>query len=267
VQFLTFHHVFPDEERRFRKLIAYLLDGHTFISYSAAVRRLVEGPIDRPYVCMTFDDGLASSARAGRILAEHGISACFFVVASVVGERDPERVRRFCANRLNMPWLQLLDWDGVDVLMDQGHEVGSHTMRHVDLSQASEHELVAELRDAREVLEARVGRAQHFAWPYGRFRHFSRLARRVAGEAGYSSCASGERGAHVATVHQSRDLCIRRDHVPAAWPLRHIEFFLARSARHATSLDGEWPDALDEPWGRARGGSGEGTAVERALPR
>lgn len=265
VQFLSFHHVFPDEERGFRRLIAYLLRGHTFLSYSAAVRRLIEGPIDRPYICMTFDDGLATSARAGRILAEHGVSACFFVVPSVVGERDPERVRRFCAERLNMPWLALLDWDGVDMLMQQGHEVGSHTMGHVDLSQASEQEVVAELWGAREVLEPRVGRPQHFAWPYGGFRHFSRAARRVVEEAGYASCASGERGAHVATVHQRKDLCIRRDHVPAAWSLPHVEFFLGRSARRATSLDSEWPDGLKEPLGGGLHGPGQSASTERAL--
>ncbi len=86
------------------------------------------------------------------------------------------------------------------------------------------------------MIEDKVGPIKHFAWPYGLFSHFSDTARQVTFKAGFKSCASAERGAHV--VHAANiapeHICIRRDQLIANWPLKHNLYFLARSSNAAS---------------------------------
>ena len=56
VQFLYIHHIFKDEENSFDELF---LNYHTFISHSEAVNRVINGHIDKPYISISSDDGLA----------------------------------------------------------------------------------------------------------------------------------------------------------------------------------------------------------------
>jgi hypothetical protein len=119
-------------------------------------------------------------------------------------------------------------------------------MNHRQLSGLNREESVFELGRSREILDSRFGQARHVAWPFGRFIHMSRVAAEVAFEVGYESCASAERGAHVAASGSDFDaLCIRRDQLVAAWPPRHMQFFLGRSSERATAASNEWPMNLD----------------------
>jgi peptidoglycan/xylan/chitin deacetylase (PgdA/CDA1 family) len=239
IQHLFFHHVFDDEEDAFRALIEDLSRDHTFLAYGDSVERIWSGQIDRPYLAISFDDGLASCLRAGRILTEHGISACFFVVVGMVGERDRERVARFCRERLAMPPTAFLDWDEIEELRALGHEIGSHTMTHARLSELDESSLAAELDEPHRVLTEHTGSAPHFAWPYGHFSDAFPGVTARARQAGFASCAANERGAHTVRADPDR-LCIRRDHVLARWPVRHIRWFLARNAMRSTAATNEF---------------------------
>jgi peptidoglycan/xylan/chitin deacetylase (PgdA/CDA1 family) len=241
VQHLFLHHVFEDEEESFRRLLAELADGHEFVSYSEAVERTWQGPIDRPYLAVSFDDGLKSCGRAADILAEHGISACFFVVGEMVGQHDPAAVARFCRERLAMPPTELLDWDDLEALLAAGHEVGSHTMSHARLSELDEAGLSRELEGSHDLLTRRLGGVKHFAWAYG---HFEDAFPGVVGRAlsaGFTSCAANERGAHV-TTGPRESLCVRRDHVVATWPPAHVRYFMARNSRLASAATNTFPE-------------------------
>src|SRR5699024_10627287 len=57
------HAVPPEEEDTFRDLVREIGRTHTFISYSEAVERIKHGPIDKPYVAFSFDDGFKSNVR------------------------------------------------------------------------------------------------------------------------------------------------------------------------------------------------------------
>src|SRR5689334_4392783 len=57
VQFLYIHHVFKDEEAALDKLLKRLTLNHEFLSYSESVAKILEREIDRPYVCISSDDG------------------------------------------------------------------------------------------------------------------------------------------------------------------------------------------------------------------
>lgn len=240
VQHLYFHHVFGDEEDGFRSLVRDLARDHDFVNYSEGVQRTWSGDFDAPYLAISFDDGLRSSSTAGRILAELGISACFFVVVSMVGETNFRRIAAFCRQSLAMPPVELLDWDDVAQLVEWGHEIGSHTMTHARLADLSPTAVIDELQMSREVLSARIGPVRHFAWPLGRF---DAVPPDIVGQAldsGYESCASAVRGAHTSAAPRN-ELCVRRDHVMARWPARHLRYFLARNSHTSSPETNRFP--------------------------
>lgn len=249
LQVLNLHHVFPDEEQGFRRLLEWLVaTGHDLVAYGEGVERLRAGRLTRPSVAFTFDDGLRSCVRAATVLEEFGTRGCFFLVTSMVGQTDPAEVARFCAERIHMPPTDFMDWDGVGALQARGHEFGSHTHTHPVVSETEPDAVREELARSRDSLLARCGAAEHFSWPYGRFRHFSAGAAAAVFEAGYTTCASAERGAHVGPAPDRPEaLCIRRDHAVAAWPLAHHRWFLGQAARRAAPEGNGWPDG----WGVA----------------
>ena len=242
VQFMYLHHIFADEVAAFRDLLASLTKVMTPISYSDAVTRCIGGPIDRPYLAISFDDGFKNCLAASRVMDEFGIKGCFFVCPDVVSERDEARRVAFARERLHLPPIGFMNWEDLDDLRSRGHEIGNHTVGHPRL---------AELADPREpveqgmsLLRLRYGDVRHFAWPYGSFNAITRTAVDAAFASGHASCASGVRGAHVAPAKDGRSLCIRRDHVIAAWPLRQVRYLLARSAAKATAADNDFPGGL-----------------------
>ncbi len=246
VQFLHLHDVFADEETAFRRFLQRLSQKHVFISYSEAVNRIRNGGINRPYLCLSFDDGFKSCLRAAEIMKQLGIKGCFFLCSSMIGETDHERIKEFCAKKLLVCPNEFLSWDDVEQLLEQGNEIGSHTSSHPNMSRLSNDELSKEIFQAREVLGRKVGAVKHFSWPFGRFSDFSAVAAKTVFEAGFESCASGVRGCHVARSEGTLDLCIRRDHIVATWPLSHVLYLMARNSQKASASSNQWPKEWED---------------------
>jgi peptidoglycan/xylan/chitin deacetylase (PgdA/CDA1 family) len=242
VQFLYLHHVFPHEESSFRFLLSAIRRYATLISYSEAVRRVVQGEIDRPYVSLSFDDGFQCCLRASQILDEFATTACFFVCPQILDEQDPQKRRKYSTESIAFPRpVAFLAWDELDQMVSRGHEVGAHTLSHVDLGHISHLQLQNEVGSCRDRLQAMYGEPVHFAWPRGRWPNLSCTAMKYIAEAGFVSCASAVRGCHTAPPRSRRHLCIRRDHVLANWPISHIEYFMTRNALRATNDTSHWP--------------------------
>ncbi len=214
--------------------------GHTFLSYSEAVDQVVSGPVDRPYVAFSFDDGLRSGLEAGRILESFGASACYFLNSIILGETNYDRIKSFCAERHFMPPVEFLSWSDVELLVRRGHEVGGHSRSHFDISRLTGEQISDEVRSDMELLSAKAGTLRHFSWPYGKTGTFTQVARDIVFKSGYQTCASAIRGTHTTGAMDSR-FFIRRDHVIAAGPLRHISYFIARSARSSDETSNDWP--------------------------
>lgn len=243
VQFLYVHHVFRDEEDALRRLLAELAREHAFIPYAEGVERVLSGRIDRPYICFSSDDGFKNNRRAAAILEEFGATACFFINPAIVGSASYEEVARFCRDRLHLPPVEFMDWADIDALRERGHEIGSHTMGHADVAAMSRAAFAEDCQRIAEILRARCGEARHFAFPYGRFRNFHEEARQTVFGAGFRSCASAERGCHIAHGRplEPQELCIRRDHVILDWKLGHVLYFLVRNARRARPENNLFP--------------------------
>ncbi len=245
VQFLHLHHIFEDEEDSFRKLLRSLGRNHHFISYSEAVERIWRGDIDRPYVAISFDDGLKNCLKAAQIMGEFGLKACFFLCITITGETDYYRIKEFCSSKLYQLPLEFLSWDDVELLLKEGHEIGSHTMTHSNMAQLSAEQVQTEIAESYRLLAQRIGGVKHFSWPLGRFSHITPTAVRTVFKTGFESCASAERGCHVFQADREQ-LCIRRNNVMAKWPVNHVFYFMAKNSRRASIYDNQWPQGWSE---------------------
>ena len=131
---------------------------------------------------ISFDDAHASVALAAPLLSELGVAPTLFVPTGYVGTSD-----------------ELLDWDDLRRLRDEGWVLGSHTHTHPRMGLAlydeapAEHArrlLEDELLRSRELMERELGEAPLlFAYPYG---EASELARRAVEEAGFEAAFTVE---------------------------------------------------------------------------
>ena len=242
VHFVYLHGLRAGEGPAFRNLIRDLREAHELVSYSEAIRRVEQGPIDRPYLCLSFDDGLASCLPASSILKEEGVSACFFVCAGLVG-LAPNELRQFIPGAFGQDD-GTMGWGELEKLLAAGHEIGNHTMSHRVLAEVSASEAATQISASRDALEERLGTVSHFAWPRGQFRHFSSGSGKLVRESGHASCASGVRGSHSIPAGDLYP-CIRRDYVDLSWPLPHIRYFLGTSGLRSTATDNAWPTGWD----------------------
>ena len=240
VQFLLTHTILEHQEPGFSDLLTHLSKVFQLISYSEAVHRVLTGDIDKAYLAISLDDGFKSCLRAARLMEAFGTTGCMFVCPPMIdGTMGVDSSRAQPAHFLTADYLT---WDDIETLLDHGHEIGGHTMHHPVLSQCQSDRVHEEISQSYEALVHRLGQVQHFAWPYGRFFHFSQLAAQTVFDVGYHSCASGERGAHGACEPMvKKQLCIRRDEFIASAPWSHHLYFLTRSALTPMTCQGLWP--------------------------
>lgn len=238
VHLLYLHTVPPHELDGLRNLLSSVSRDHRLVSYSEAVEQVLSGPSES-LVALSFDDGFASNMLAAGVVEEFDTSACFFVPTGFVGCTDVAAARAYFGTSAGVDE-PALTWADLEELLGRGHEIGNHTVSHRVLSRLSPHEAQAEIDVAGEVLASRLGQGHHFAWPLGRFEHFTGPGARAVFDSGHLSCASAERGAHAGPP-DSPAPCLRRDHVMTSWPLRHSLHFVQDAYRRPT--DGAWPDA------------------------
>jgi peptidoglycan/xylan/chitin deacetylase (PgdA/CDA1 family) len=130
------------------------------------------GEADGPVASLTFDDGtLDNYEQTLEVLERHDVKGTFFLIASLLGERLPG-----ASGEALMSAEQARD------LASRGHEVGSHTMTHADLSRLSEDRARAEIVGSRRALEDLVSAPVNaIAYPFGRHADATRAIARDAG--------------------------------------------------------------------------------------
>lgn len=228
VRIVHYHYVFDDEREAFASQLDFLASTFEPVSLSEAVERLGSGTVRGRELVVTFDDGFRNQfANAAPVLAERGWSACFFLVTEFVGATAAGDAERMCRERFHLPKpVEPMSWAQAEELVKLGHEVGSHTRAHPDLTALAPPALDEELAGSRSEIESRLGPAPlHFSAPYGDARRFSPAVSEAARRAGYASCASAQRGVNVVGDDV---FALRRHHVEASWPIDHVRYFLAR---------------------------------------
>ena len=239
VQFIYIHHVFKDEEKHLHKLLEFLLKNHTFIGYNEAVEKIINNQIDKPYISFSTDDGFKNNLSAAGILNSYQAKACFFINPLIIGETNRDIIQTHCRSKLNFPPIEFLNWDEVNQIQKLGHEIGSHTMNHMKISEMEFNEVINDLGESFDIINKRCGKVLHFAYPYGRYFHFNEKVKNACFDVGYKTCASAERGCHINSNRNQKneDLFIRRDHVILDWKLDHIKHFLINNSKNANPIN------------------------------
>ena len=126
-----------------------------------------------PVASLTFDDGsLDNYERTLEVLDRHDIKATFFLIASALGGSLPGPSGE-----------ELMSAEQAKDLASRGHEVGSHTMSHADLSRLPEDRAREEIEGSRRALEDVLSvPVTAIAYPFGRHADATRA---IAREAGY----------------------------------------------------------------------------------
>jgi hypothetical protein len=141
---------------------------------------------------ITFDDGYKDNHDvAAPELASRGLPACFFVATNFIGS---DAIPWWDADASITPaWMS---WNDVRSLVDQGFEIGAHTMNHVDLGEVSGEPATAEIVGSGERLEREVGvTTRYFSYPYGRAHQLSEPNRLAVQASGYRCCLAAHGGA------------------------------------------------------------------------
>lgn len=236
---LYLHHV-PDLAW-FEELLDGLQRRFVFVDPDLAFSRIAGAEHPEPAVSFSFDDGFVSAGTAASRLAARDVRCVQYVCPALVGRGDA----RVAALLGRQQPEGVMDWADLGNLADDGHVIASHTRRHRDLSTCSASELEDEIHGAREDLTRRLGRCEHFAWPFGRPRHFSAEAHRVARAAGYRTIASAVRGSHT----PERSGVHLRHVIHPGQRLGDVETFLclAMLGSDGHAAERHWVHALEPP--------------------
>ena len=98
---------------------------------------------------ITFDDGILSQYTfAKTILDKYNFKATFYIICNSV---DKE-------NRM--------DWNNIQTLEEEGHEIGSHSMNHKRISKLSEEEIKYEIIESKRCLQENGFNVTSFSFPY-----------------------------------------------------------------------------------------------------
>jgi peptidoglycan/xylan/chitin deacetylase (PgdA/CDA1 family) len=117
-------------------------------------------------VSLTFDDGVADNFVSAAVLTQHGLNATWYVPSGLVGTPG------------------YMTWDQLETLRADGHEIGGHSLDHINIDGLDAQELRRQVCDDRQVLQERGFEPLSFAYPYG---GYDEAARAMVQECGYLS--------------------------------------------------------------------------------
>ncbi len=109
-------------------------------------------PFSEPIVTVTFDDGWESVYTAGLpILQKYGVKTTQYILTGVFDNTSYMSIKQ------------------IKSMQAAGHEIGSHTIDHPDLTQLDEEQLIEQLRQSRDDLQKHFGPIKDFTSPYGAY--------------------------------------------------------------------------------------------------
>lgn len=156
----------------------YCNQGYRFVSIDKACAIIANGRSNRPFVCLTFDDGYRDTFDlAYPLLKKLDIP---FVVYVTTGFADDTASMWWYGKTEAMNWEQIKALDN-----DPLCTIGAHTVSHPRLSTLAEEETRKEIVDSKRRLEEMLGHSvNHFSYPHG---DYNTTTLQVVNEAGFTS--------------------------------------------------------------------------------
>ncbi|MFN2565211.1 MAG: polysaccharide deacetylase family protein [Gemmatimonadaceae bacterium] len=200
----------------FRAFCAFFSRYFTVVSLGQLLDKLDRGEHVGGHLVITFDDGYKDNTRAAAELERWALPACFFVATNFI---ESNHVPWWDAERsIASEWMS---WDDVRRLLDNGFEIGSHTMNHVDLGKVDGDEAKREIVQSAERLRAELGTdVPFFSYPYGRPWNVTAANRERVRRAGYRCCLS----AHGGTVRPPVNMFELKREPVSAWHISPYQF-------------------------------------------
>jgi len=179
----------------FQNDLAYIKQHYECITLAELSERLLAGSsFRRRAAVITFDDGYRDNYReAVPALKAAGLPATFFVATGYIGTRrefhHDHRANPPTAIRPSFP---KLEWADLRAMERDGFEIGSHTVNHTDLGQASAAEIEFEVVSSLATLEHCLGhKPRPFSFPWGKPAQVTDEALQAVRTAGYyASCSA-----------------------------------------------------------------------------
>jgi peptidoglycan/xylan/chitin deacetylase (PgdA/CDA1 family) len=179
--------------RRFAEHMLVVTRHYSVVPTSALVEKIRTGePLPHDAVAIHFDDCYRDVyTQAAPILACLHMPAGCFVSSGYVGT-----VRRFPHDAATCPWIfDNLSTQDLVTMANDGFEVGSHTVNHVDLGQCPREVALHEAVQSRLDLEAIVGKAVTlFSYPFGAERNIRPDVVDLIRRSGYEAIFSAHGG-------------------------------------------------------------------------
>jgi peptidoglycan/xylan/chitin deacetylase (PgdA/CDA1 family) len=172
VPILTYHSidnsgsVISTSPEKFRSQMQYLNDSaFNVISLEEIVSCIHENRHFPPRsVAITFDDGFKNNYDiAYPVLKEYGFKATIFLVTGYCGKNN-----QWQGQPAEIPVLDIMGWDEVVEMSNNGIDIGAHTVNHPNLLELSLEQAKDEIVDSRKILGERLEKnILFFAYPYG----------------------------------------------------------------------------------------------------
>ena len=121
------------------------------IGFSPIFSSIHASPVtNNKVVIINFDDGFKTQfTRAKPILDKYGFKATFYIVCNYVDNKKG-----------------YMTWEEIETLNKEGHDIGSHTMNHIHLSNLSKKDMEYEVGQSKKCLDDHAIKATSFAFPF-----------------------------------------------------------------------------------------------------
>lgn len=176
---LNFHHIREEYFESIKKILLSLLKDHEFINpkdfYLMEKKYITH---KKKCIMITLDDGFYSQRNfAEKVLNELNIKAIFFVIPNFVNQNNLESSKQFVKKNI-LSTINLKNFDinmrnmnisDLQFLLQNGHEIGLHSLNHTKLSDISgqnflEEEIYGNLDKMQSALDTKI---ISFAYPFG----------------------------------------------------------------------------------------------------
>ena len=144
--------------------------------------------------------------------------------ASIIKQMEAElKVDHYKAEHVT-----IMTWEEVLEMAKNGMEIGSHGLRHINITKTSDMELQEEIVDSKKRIEKEIGRrVSVLAYPFGQADHFDERVKGAAEQAGYQFACSYIHGADALWNKTLDCFALKRLHVESSTTLNYFKAMLA----------------------------------------